>query len=212
MILHRLVVGPSTNCYILAPPTAGQAVVIDPGGEGGRILGILKANALKVKYIINTHGHYDHIAADDELAQVTGAPIYIHAGDVGLLGKPEENLSLLFFGNSFTLSSPVMELGNDQILELKDLRLKVLHTPGHTPGSISILVGDNLFTGDLLFKGSVGRTDLPGSSYKALMGSLKKIATLPDSVKVYPGHGPETILGEEKKHNPFLRGLCGKIN
>lgn len=207
MILRRLIVGPlAANCYILAASKGSEAVVIDPGAEAERILRVIQDNDLKLKCIINTHGHYDHFGACDQVAKATGAKILIHADDAELLGKPVENLSLIY--GAYSSSASWNELLEDgQIVTVEELKLKILHTPGHTEGSISILVNGLLFTGDLLFKGSVGRTDFPNSSWSKLVESLKKIISLPDSTKIYPGHGPETTLAQEKELNPFLRGL-----
>lgn len=175
-----------TNCYILA--SGGEAVVIDPGANADQILEILKEKNLTLKYIINTHGHYDHIGASDKLAEATRAAVCIHPQD-----------------NNHVKAELKLDEGMD--LHLKNLKLKILYTPGHTPGSITILAGDCLFTGDLIFRGSVGRTDLPGGSWENLTKSLRRILSLPDSLIIYPGHGPETSLAEEKESNPFLQSF-----
>jgi len=181
------------NCYILSPQ-GRDAVIIDPGDEAEKILEVVQKNKLSVRYIIGTHSHYDHISALSEVAKATGASCYIH---------PEDALP------DFA-SLPQVESANDQILNLAGLEIKIIHTPGHTRGSVSILVGEHLFTGDLLFKGSVGRTDLPGGSFDLLIKSLQeKVLPLPDRTQILPGHGPATTLAEEKKYNPFLGGGHG---
>lgn len=207
MFLEKLEVGPlGANCYIIAQSKGKEAVVIDPGADEEEILDIIKKAQLELKYIINTHGHFDHIGADEYLAKTTRATICIHTEDAKLLKDPMGGLLALLEGAS-TSGFVKEELKDGQSLIFGDLEIKVIHTPGHTPGSICLLVDGKLFTGDLLFKGSVGRTDLAGSSMEKLVDSLRKIIQLPDSVTVYPGHGESTNLGEEKKMNPFLTDL-----
>lgn len=208
MIIHKLEVGfLEANCYILASEKTKEGVVIDPGGEAERILKVVKQDRLKIKYIINTHGHFDHIAANAKVAKDTKALICVHAGDAKALSEPGSSFSLLF-GAPFSPVSPDVILTEGQVLKIGELNLKVLHTPGHTPGSISILAGQYLFTGDLLFSGSVGRTDFPGSSHQDLLKSLReKVMCLPEKTQIYPGHGPETTLAKEKESNPFLKEL-----
>lgn len=208
MIIRRLEVGfLKANCYLLASEGTKEGVVIDPGGEAKRILEMVRQENLKIKYIINTHGHFDHVAADAEVSKGTGAPVCIHAGDVKALSDPRSSLSLLF-GAPFPAVSPEVILTEGQILKVGELSLKILHTPGHTPGSISVLVDRHLFTGDLLFSGSVGRTDFPGSSHRELLKSLReKIMCLPGETQIHPGEGPETTLDKEREFNPFLREL-----
>lgn len=210
LILHRLVVGAlDTNCYIVASSQKRKAVVIDPGGETKEILNILKEENLDLKYIINTHGHADHIGADYELNKITSAPICIHSEDKRLLQNPGKNV--LFCPTKPIPVSAEVQLKDGMGLKVPGLKVEILYTPGHTPGSISILMGNSIFTGDLLFKGSVGRTDLPGGSYETLLKSLKKILNLPNSTKIYPGHGEETTLAEEKRYNPFLQQAASDI-
>lgn len=204
MLLEKLVVGHlDTNCYIIASDISKKAAIVDPGGDIDRIIEKINENSLDVKYIINTHGHHDHIAFDDEAAKLTGAIVCVHKDDLSLLSQPFDNLSF-FSGEEFKIQTDKIELEDDQILELDDIKIRIIHTPGHTKGSISLLVENKLFTGDLLFKNSVGRTDFIGGSFEELQESLKKISLLPDSTEVYPGHGPETTLIEEKRNNPYF--------
>lgn len=204
MIIEKLTVGPlATNCYILEDEARGEAVVIDPGAEPEKIVKALERDKLAVKAIINTHGHFDHTSANDTLAKATGAEIYLHQDDLEAEKSPEKSLAF-FFGEKAPSILHRKPLTEGRIIEIGKIRAKVIHTPGHTKGSICLLVEDALFTGDLLFARSVGRTDLPGGSHKTLLKSLQKIALLPDGLKVYPGHGEETTLGEEKKLNPYL--------
>lgn len=210
MLVEKIVVGAlGTNCYIIAPGANCEAAVVDPGADAFKIQEKLKQLNLKIKFIINTHGHCDHIGADSELAGGVKVPIYIHFEDAGMLNDGSANLSL-YCGERIESVDAVTEVADGQILQLGNLDLQIIHTPGHTKGSISILLSDGenrLFTGDLLFKGSVGRTDFPGSSFQALLNSLKKLTDLPDDTRVYPGHGPETFLGEEKQNNMFFKEI-----
>jgi len=205
LIVEKIVVGAlETNCYIIAPSANSEAAIIDPGGNAQLIAQRLEKLNLELKLIINTHGHIDHTGADSKLAGMYDVPIYISADDKGVLNNPNDNLSLLL-GEKYEEVKDVKQLRDGQALNVGGLELKVLSTPGHTRGSVSILVDGKLFSGDLLFRGSVGRTDFPSSSYKELLESLKKISDLPDEVIVYPGHGPGTTIGEEKESNMFFR-------
>lgn len=201
MILERIIVGPlEVNCYILG--SGGQAVVIDPGAEAEKIRRRLNKLKLKAAYIVNTHGHADHIAADACLE----CPIYIHRLDGQFLTDPQLNLSAML-GLPLLISRPVNFLEHGQHLSVGAISLEVIHTPGHTPGGIC-LKGEGLdfvFTGDTLFAQGVGRTDIPEASEKDLLNSIRqRLFTLPDALKIYPGHGPSSTIGAEKKNNPFL--------
>jgi len=207
LIVEKIVVGAlETNCYIIAPSANSEAAIIDPGGDAQLIAQRLEKLNLELKLIINTHGHIDHTSADSKLAGMYDVPIYISADDKGVLNNPNDNLSLLL-GEKYEEVKDVKQLRDGQALNVGELELKVLSTPGHTRGSVSILVDGKLFSGDLLFRGSVGRTDFPSSSYKELLESLKKISDLPDEVIVYPGHGPGTTIREEKESNMFFREI-----
>lgn len=205
MILKRLEVGSfMSNCYILGCPETREAVVIDPGDEAGSILGVIEENQLEVKYIINTHGHVDHIGANGPVQEATGAPIVIHREDNPLLEDPQGNLSM-FVGGRLELPPAGRLVEEGDTLSFGNLTLKVLHTPGHTRGGMSLLMDGVVFTGDSLFNASIGRTDFPGGDYKQLIRAIKeKLLTLGDDTVVYPGHGPESTVGREKKVNPFL--------
>jgi len=197
-------VGPwETNCYLVTPKGGEESMIIDPGAEPERILSQLRG--LNVRYIINTHGHSDHIGANRAIKEVSGAKILIHRDDASMLTYPRENLSLLW---SQEITSPPADrlLEGGEKIRLDGISWKVIHTPGHSPGGISLL-GDNwLFSGDTLFARSVGRTDLPRASWEILLESIRKnFLTLDDHVIVYPGHGPSTTIGEERRWNPFLQ-------
>jgi hydroxyacylglutathione hydrolase len=199
-VLGRL----ATNCYLVRCQSSKEAIVIDPGGDVEPILNYIKQEGLNLRYIVNTHGHADHIQGNGELKAATGAKIIIHQEDAGMLDLPGKNLSR-YTGEEFTSPQADCLVAEGDTITWGKESLQVLHTPGHTPGGIS-LVGDGIvFTGDTLFAGSVGRTDLPGGSMAKLLFSIKeKLLILPPDTKVLPGHGPETTIGSEKEHNPFL--------
>lgn len=206
MIVKVLVLGPiGANCVILGCEDTKEAVVIDPGDEGDKILNELTANKLTLKCIINTHGHFDHVGANKRLKEVTGADIYIHPGDAPMLEHLEE--MAVSFGMRMENSPPADKLVNEgDEIKFGNHSLKVIHTPGHSPGGISLLTGELLIAGDTLFYGSIGRTDLPGGDYSTLIASIKnKLFPLGDQVKVITGHGPATTIENEKRFNPFLQ-------
>lgn len=201
LILLCLVVGPlGTNCYIVADPATKEACLIDPGADAEKIKDLLRKNGLELKYIIITHGHGDHIGANGQFK----VPIYIHRLEADFLTDPGLNMSKMFM---FGITSPKAEklLEEGDVLKLGNLKLEILHTPGHSPGSISIHVDGVVFTGDALFAGSIGRTDLPYGDEALLTSSItEKLFALDDKTKVYPGHGPATTIGDEKRGNPFF--------
>lgn len=206
MILEVIPVGPmAANCYLVGCEETNQGAVIDPGGDGQRILARAEQLGLKIKYIINTHGHIDHIASNDEVKIVTGAKVLIHQLDAIMLTDAQANLSA-WMGRVFTFEPADEQLQDGDIITVGNLQLKVIHTPGHTPGGICIHLDDHLWSGDTLFDGSVGRTDFPGGNHQALVEAIKtKLFLLPDNVRVYPGHGPATTIGKEKQSNPFVK-------
>lgn len=205
MIIKELVVGPlMANCFIFGCEETKEAVVIDPGGDADKIMFSLADSKLKVKYIINTHGHFDHVAANGKIKDATGADILIHPLDASMLGSISTNAAL--FGISVENSPPC-----DQTIEEGDtvsfgkITLKVTHTPGHTPGGISLYTDKIVFVGDTLFAGSIGRTDFPGGDFNTLISSIRtKLFKMDDDVRVLSGHGPETSIGSEKRFNPFV--------
>ncbi len=200
--LERLVVGPlESNCYIIGEN--GQALVIDPGDEGEKILDFISRRGWKVNCVINTHGHADHIGANACLKE-EGARILIHSSDAKMLTNPEKNLSQ-FTGGRVLTGPPADEFIEEGDWTWQDQSMKIIHTPGHTPGGICVLWGDFLFSGDTLFAGGVGRTDLPGGNMDELVNSIRnKLFNLPKEVRVFPGHGPETTIGFEVDNNPFI--------
>ena len=199
MQVKVLQVGPiGTNCYLLEDEKAHVAAVIDPGDEAGRILQVIKDDGMDVKYILLTHGHYDHTTAVPELHQaLPQAEIYIHKADANGAGS-----------RLFPLAGQIPDLkfyDEGDALTLGELTIQVLHTPGHSKGSVTLKVGDVLFCGDTLFAGSCGRTDLAGGSYAEIMASLKKLGQLPGDYHVCPGHDVTSTLERERRSNPFLR-------
>ncbi len=210
MIVKRLEVGPLiTNCYIVGCEETLIGAVIDPGGDADHIFSVVQSLGLTIKYIINTHSHFDHAAGNKRMKELTGADIVIHPLDAPHLERMAESAALFGF---IVESSPKPDVFVEEgdVLSIGEIELSVLHTPGHTPGSISLLEGSCVFVGDLIFQGSIGRTDFPGGDYNTLINSVKtKIFTLDDDVVIYPGHGPETTVGREKKYNPFFTPFGG---
>lgn len=205
MSIKMLSVGPmQANCYIIECEETKSAMVVDPGDEGIRIAGDIKKRGLQLDFIVDTHGHVDHIAANKDLVEEFSAPLCIHSADADMLVNPQLNLSF-FIG--VPVSSPKADklLADGDILKVGNIELKVIHTPGHSPGSMCLLGDDFIITGDLLFAGGIGRYDFPGSSYEQLIDSLQKVISLDDDLVVYPGHGPATTIGDERRTNPFLQ-------
>lgn len=205
LIIESLTVGPiQANCYILGCEETQEAVVIDPGGEADRILMTLARSNLKLRYIINTHGHFDHVGANKRLKDVTGAPILIHRLDAPMLDQLSANAA------SWGLSAedspaPDRMLEEGDTITFGTITLKVLHTPGHTQGGISLFTDGCVFVGDTLFAGSVGRTDFPGGNAATLKQNIQaKLFSLADDVIVYPGHMEPTTVGKERRTNPFV--------
>lgn len=202
MFFKKIIVGDlEENCYLIADDKTRNCIIIDPGAEDERIKKIIAENKLSPRFIINTHGHADHIGADDKF----GLPVYIHRLDAQCLTDPGKNLSY-FTGEPFALSvSQVKVLEHGDKIELDSLSLKVIHTPGHTPGGISLKLDKVVFTGDTLFFGGIGRTDFPGSSEQQLLVSIRdRLLSLNDETVIHPGHGPSSTIGNEKRRNPFL--------
>jgi hydroxyacylglutathione hydrolase len=185
-----------TNCFLVADAKTHDALIIDPGFdqefEARTVLKEIEHNDLEVRYIINTHGHIDHISGNKMLKEVTKAPILIHENDAPTLSNPPAD----------------RKLHDGDLIQIGNVKLRVIHTPGHSEGSIILLGADAVFAGDTLFAGSIGRYDLPGGDIVELKNSLRnKLLILPDYVKVYPGHGPVTSIGEERRYNPFLQNF-----
>ncbi len=205
MIIKTLVVGPiQANCFIVGCDETLEAVVIDPGDEADRISRLLAESSLTAKYIINTHGHIDHVSANKKLHEITSAPIFIHPLDAPMLDQVAASAAAwgLDAENS---PAPDRELQEGDKISFGNITLTVIHTPGHTPGGISLHAKDDVFVGDTLFAGSIGRTDFPGGSFETIKKSIQqKLFKLGDDVRVHTGHGPTTTIGEEKRSNPFV--------
>ena len=203
----------AANCYLVAPAPGEECVIIDPGQDAERgIEELLARYRLKPVAVVLTHGHIDHVWSVGPVCGAKGIPAYIHPADRALLADPASGLGLnvgqeLFGGITFTEPDDVRELTDGAALSLGGVSLTVGHVPGHTPGSVTFGSDESLFSGDLLFAGSIGRTDLPGGDHAAMLKSLARTLTLPDDTLVLPGHGPQTTIGAERRTNPFLTGL-----
>lgn len=201
MFIKKIAVGPlESNCYLAGDEDTKEIYIIDPGGDYEKINSAIDKNSLKPKAVINTHGHGDHIGANEEF----GIPVWIHRLDADFLTDSSKNLSGAFgFFLKTKAASRLLEDGDT--LDIGKYNLKVIHTPGHTPGSICLKAKGVIFTGDTLFCEGVGRTDFAYGSQEDIMSSIKeKLFTLGDDYVVYPGHGPSSTMGNEKINNPFI--------
>jgi len=204
VIVRKLVVGPfATNCYIVGSESNKGGMIIDPADEAQVILKNVKESRLDIKSIVLTHGHLDHIGALKEVKEATDAEVAIHSDDASFL--QDHSLGTLFGLSYPTPPLPDRFLKDGDSLDVGDLHFSVLHTPGHSPGGICLLGYGVVFSGDTLFNYGIGRTDLPGGSYSQLMDSIhSRLMVLPDDTIVYPGHGPDSTIGAERRGNPFL--------
>jgi glyoxylase-like metal-dependent hydrolase (beta-lactamase superfamily II) len=207
LIIKRLVVGHlSANCYVTGYESDGVGMVIDPGGNAGDIIKAIDASGLEIQTIVLTHGHSDHIAALRDIQDHTGAQVAIHTEDADFL-EGRGSYSSQFGIEYRTPHPPDRLLREGDNIEVGSLSFNVIHTPGHTPGSICLRTDDKVFTGDTIFRRGIGTTLMPGSSRRQLIESIQtRIMTLPDDIILYPGHGRETTVGAERRDNPYARG------
>ncbi len=193
------------NCYLIYSDSTKDGIIVDPGGDADGIIKYIERENLNIEKIILTHGHADHIGGVIELKEALNAKVMIHKDDVELLKDGSKNLSTTMAMGSIEIE-PDIVLNDGDLIKFGELQAKVIHTPGHTKGGICLEIGDKLITGDSLFAGSVGRTDLLGGNHNALIKSIKeKLLIYPDEVEVLPGHGGSSTIGIEKKANPFLK-------
>lgn len=200
----------SENTYFVLDEESKEGFVVDPGDEADLLLDLVARHEIDLKYILNTHAHLDHVGAVRAFQDALQIPFYLHPEERGLLAALPAQAAMFGLPPLEDPLPPDHDLCEGQILRLAGgaLEVKVLETPGHSPGSVSFLVGNSLLSGDVLFMDSIGRTDLPGGDTQQLLDSIhRKVLTLPDETAVYPGHGPATTIGRERRMNPYLRGL-----
>lgn len=204
MIIKKIVVGTlENNCYIIGDERTREAFIVDPGDEPDRVLDFVKEDNLETKFIVCTHAHFDHVGAINEIKEITKAKIIIHKDDL-ILYKNIEMQGLVWGFDIEPLTEPDIIVSEGYNIEIGDLRFMVLHTPGHSPGSICLYGEGILITGDTIFAGSVGRTDLCGGDINQLRKSFKRLIELPDNTIILPGHGPESTIMKEKNDNFFI--------
>jgi glyoxylase-like metal-dependent hydrolase (beta-lactamase superfamily II) len=214
MIIRTIRVGiTDTNCYVVGCEDTREGVVIDPGGHADRIFRVLDEIGLTIRYVLNTHCHFDHIQANAEVVAAIAAPLALHPAELPIL---EAKGGAALFGLPEVESPmPDLELEDGQVLEVGTLRFQVLHTPGHSPGGVTFYLEEEgvAFDGDVLFAGGVGRTDLPGGDWDTLERSIREVLfALPDETVLYPGHMSKTTVEHEKAHNPWLKGGPGVLH
>ena len=201
--IEAFVLGPvSTNAYLIHNGQNG--LIIDPGVNPQQLLARIMELQLKIDAILLTHAHFDHIGGLDEVRRTVAAPVYLHKAEHDWLGDPSLNASLRF-GGPITCKPVEHSLKGDELLLIGAWNIKVIHTPGHTPGSVTYCLDEGIFSGDVLFQNSIGRTDLSGGNREILNKTIRsKLLTLPDDTIVYAGHGPKTTIGQERQYNPFI--------
>ena len=204
MIIKKFVVGPlENNCFLIIDEASKECFITDPGDEPDRILDFITENGLTARYLVCTHAHFDHVAAIPELKAGTGAQIVIHRADLPIYDRSQEHASAWGFEID-PLPHPDIFVSEGDLIKIGNLRFEILHTPGHSPGGICLYGEGVVITGDTLFAGSVGRTDLPGGDVLKLKLSFQRLLSLSDETQVLPGHGPETTIGRERSENFFV--------
>lgn len=208
MIIETLQLGPvGTNAYIVGDPTTHRAAIVDPGDEPRRLLAVLARLGLSLEVIVATHAHFDHVGAVRPLVEAAGAPFLLFEAELPVLEVAADRAAL--FGITIPAPpAPDRLLREGEVLDLGGRAFRVVHTPGHSPGHMCLLGDGVAFVGDVIFQGSIGRTDLPGGDYETLIRSIAThLLVLPDTTVLYNGHGPATTVGRERRENPFLAGL-----
>jgi hydroxyacylglutathione hydrolase len=210
-IFERHVVGPlQCNCYIVGDRAAKRAIVIDPGDDADLLAASIAEHGLTVDAIVATHAHFDHVLAAQKLRELTGAPFYLHDADRVLLDWMQESVRIFLGVEGGPPPDVDSSAAEGDLLRVGSSELEIVHTPGHSPGSISLVSEGVVFSGDTLFAGSIGRTDLPGGDSSALLDAVvSKLFEFDDDTPVYPGHGPETTIGQERRYNPFVGSTGG---
>jgi glyoxylase-like metal-dependent hydrolase (beta-lactamase superfamily II) len=194
-----------TNCYVLGDESTKSLAIIDPGDDAKDIAAMVKRSGMEVKLILLTHGHFDHVTAVPDLVKLyPDVPVYIHPKDLAQAQEPNQ------FSNGIGKIDAMRFYEDGDTVQLGDLTIQVLSTPGHTPGSVTLLCGDAMFSGDTLFAGSCGRTDFPGGSYKQMMESLRRLSNLKGNYKVYPGHEGFSDLDRERRYNSFMAAALNR--
>jgi glyoxylase-like metal-dependent hydrolase (beta-lactamase superfamily II) len=207
MVIKEFVVGPlENNCFIIVDDGVKECFITDPGDEPDRLMDYVSENSLRVKYLVCTHAHFDHVGALPELQKETGAKIIMHKADLPIYERSHEHAVMWGFEIA-PLPQPDIFVSDGDKITVGNLNFEILHTPGHSPGGICVYGEGIVVTGDTLFAGSVGRTDLPGGDIMQLRSSFRRLMTLSDGVRVLPGHGPETTIGHERSFNFFASEL-----
>lgn len=207
MKIYKYIVGAmGTNSYVVLDEETKEAALIDPGNEGQRLLSAIESKGANLKYIILTHGHFDHIMALSEVKEASGASLLIHEYDAKMLKEPSLSLISRFSSKEMTFPTPEVLLKDGDVIQLGTSTLEVFHTPGHTPGSICLFIGDTVISGDTLFRESIGRYDFPGGDYATIMKSLTKLIKRFGDInyKILPGHGSSTTVSHELEYNLYL--------
>jgi len=208
MIFETIIVGPlEVNCFILGCEESKDGVVVDAGGDPDKIIAAVTRLGLRIPCVINTHGHFDHVGGNRKVVEHTGAELLVHEGDVRYLSRAAE-VAVKYGLTTENSPQPDRFLEDGMILSFGNYRIEVIHTPGHTPGGCCLYLASEgkVITGDTLFADGVGRTDFPGGSHKDLIDSIRtRLLALPDETRVYPGHGPSSTIGHERRYNPYIK-------